>query len=220
MARHVTALAALIATATMLAVAVSSGDEFASTRMSVPMSDAPKRPVSHVPVEVSERLSAFGRARRASDVLPVAVRETVAGQPQYGENPALSRAVVTARGRNRYLVVGDGTVGLYDDGGGGATTDARSALDGEFVSTELCTGSPGFTVMGLLPADASGATLVLRSGARLPLHAIDGVYDVVLEPESAAELPDRVEFTVAGELRTVAVPGSTDDVLTTRCADP
>jgi hypothetical protein len=187
--------------------------------MAVPMSDAPKSPVTRVPVEVGERLSAFGRARRTSDALPAAVRTTIAAQPQYGENPALSRAVVTARGRTQYLVPGDGTVGLYDRGGGGATVDARSALEGEMVMTELCTGGRGLVVTGLLPADASDAAVVLRGGSRVPLRAIESVYDVALDVRSASGLPDRVEFTVAGELRSVAVPGASEDVLTMRCRD-
>ena len=213
-------LAVLAAGATIAGVAVSSGEEAAPTRMAVPMSDAQKSPVARLPAEIAERLSAFKRARRASDALPAAVRDTIAGQPQFGENPALSRAVVTARGRQQYLVPGDGTIGLYDAAGAGATTYARSAVDGSFVMSEMCTGGPGLVVTGLLPADASDAAVVLRSGSQVPLRASEGVYDVALDVRSADDLPDHVEFTVAGERRSVPVPGATEDVLTMRCGGP
>jgi hypothetical protein len=61
------------------------------------------------------------------------------------------------------------------------------------------------------------AAVVLRGGSRVPLSASEGVYDVALDVRSAAELPDRVEFTLAGERRSVPVPGATEDVLTMRC---
>jgi len=198
--------------------AVAIGDDTAPTRRAVPMSDVPRGPVARVPVDVTEGLSAFARARRASDVLPAAVRNVIASQSRFGENPDLSRAVVTTRGRNQYLVPGDGVIGLYDETGGGAVTDARSALGGELVGTEMCTGAgAGLIVIGLLPVDASDAAVTLRNGSRLPLLTSEGVYDVALDVRSAAELPDRVEFTLAGERRSVAVPGATDDVLTVRC---
>ena len=212
-----TILIVLAAGATIAGVAVSSGEETAPTRMAVPMSDAPKDPLARVPAEVAERLSAFKRPRRASDALPAAVRDAIAGQLRFGENAALSRAVVTARGRTQYLVPGDGTIGLYDAAGSGATTSARSAVDGTFVMSELCTGAPGLVVTGLLPVDASDAAVVLRDGSRVPLSAPEGVYDVALDVQTAAELPDHVEFTVAGERRSVPVPGATEEVLTMRC---
>jgi hypothetical protein len=207
-----------VGASTLAAAAI--GDEADQTRRAVPMTDAPTSPVARVPVEASERLSAFARGRRASDALPAAVRNTIAGQPQFGENPHLSRAVVTARGRTQYLVPGDGTLGFYDASGGGATADMRTAVDGQFAMTEMCSGGPGLVVTGLLPADARNAAVVLRSGERVPLSTSEGVYDAAFDPQSAAELPDHVEFTVAGGRRITPLPGMTDDVLTVRCGPP
>jgi hypothetical protein len=179
--------------------------------------------VAQVSAAVRGQFAAFRRARKDTDALPALTRKMIAAQPEFGENPALSRRVVTARGRNRFLVPGDGVVGMYDEAGGGSVSDAAAAADGQTVGTEMCVAGlkdGQMAVTGLLPDGAGAPALVLRNGRRLPLPVTDGIYDTVVTLRAVGDLPDRVEFTADGELRSVAVPGATEDALDVRCAGP
>jgi hypothetical protein len=168
------------------------------------------------------QMGVFRRPRTQQDVLPPLAARSLAARPlTLGENPDLSRSVRLPSGL-RYLVPGRGVVNFMTAWGSGGAAAIADVLAGQVVESEVCTGklaSGQIRVVGLLPDTARNSGIVLRNGTRLNLEITDNAYEMVFSPSTAEELPAKVVFDNAGKTNEVPIPGSDDEVLTSRCPE-
>jgi len=176
----------------------------------------PAGPANSMPAALMQRFSTLRRAQRADDVLPAAAGERLKRDAYSGENPALARhAQTTSRGRQYFLVPGNGVLCLYDQNpdGGSATQGCVStpeAAGGHLVGVDLC--GPNMTsnelgVYGVVPDGVVDVSVKRSNGSVVRVPVRGNVYAATLRA-SARALPTSVSWSAADgrHLRPVPLP--------------
>jgi hypothetical protein len=128
-------------------------------------------------------LRVLRRTRRASDAMPAAVADAVAGPGRFGRNPGLARAIDTPTGRG-WIVPGDDTVCIVvpDPVDGYGTSCSPTSV----VATD------GLTV-GVADEDGSTAVTLLPDDARLVLTEDDDSTEAVAPDASGVAAVDATD---------------------------
>lgn len=183
-----------------------------------------KNQVQKVSPAHEAKVKAFRRGRRSSDSMPEQARRNIERHGMFGENPGLSRKVLTLpSGHALYLVPGaDNLVGVYDEVGGGGVTDLAHINSGQSWGVDICAPNlkQGWVRFnGELPDDATTVVLTTLDGTKLTPALGENVWALEVPASPAAKLPTRLEFTSGGIQRVVAIEPPSD-IAGTECHGP
>lgn len=134
-------------------------------------------PVDHLSVAQGQ-LDALRQPASAATTLPAQIQATIRDVTIAGENPALGRKALTASGHTFWVVpAADGKVCLLQGGGGGGCSPVAQIGDGTFSSLAPC-AQGGALHAGLLPNDATDATLALEDGSQRSVTVTNNVWSI------------------------------------------
>jgi hypothetical protein len=115
----------------------------------------------------------------AATALPARLRANLSESPMAGENPSLGRKAVTTPFGYTFWVVpaAAGKICLFVNGGSGGCGPASTIDDGTFNGMAPCDGG-GVVHYGMLPNDATDASLTLPDGAARAVTITNNVWAV------------------------------------------